>query len=132
MGRTRSRRPAVEKTTGRFELALDGANVVVPDGGAVAEYLSAHPSLHELVAAACRKTGKAFGPSAELSLEPYCDPETGDRYLTLYVRMQKYSSQFIDRLEAVSGQFEDKLTTASGYFLLTSDFHMCRATPPNS
>jgi hypothetical protein len=52
----------------------------------------------------------------------YRDPEIDDRYLTLYVRLEKYDSGVPERIDAVRRQFEQKLEQVSGDFLLTTDF----------
>jgi hypothetical protein len=122
MGRTRSRRPSIQDAGEALSLIASAANILVPNRKAVADYLAGHSLLAKHLSAICEVTRNAFGRDVELSLELYADPETGDRYLTLYVRMRKYGPQFIDALEAVSGEFEDKLASVPGYFLLTSDF----------
>jgi hypothetical protein len=122
MGRTKSQRRPSEKAAGMPAFDPTEANVRVPDREAVQKYLAAHSSLAKHLPAICEATRNAFGLDAELSLELYVDPETGDCYLTLYVRVQEYNPQFIDALEMVSGPFEEQLATVAGYFLLTSDF----------
>jgi hypothetical protein len=62
----------------------------------------------------------------ELALEVYKAPEIDDRYLTLYIRQEKYQSGIIDRIEAVTSQFMAQLEAASGYLLITTDFRRAR------
>lgn len=122
MGRTRSRRPSADKAIGKRLFGAKATNVLVPNRASVNQYLSAHPMLSDLLSSVCRTVRQAFGPCAELSLEMYRDPEIDDRYLTLYVRLEKYDSGVPERIDAVRRQFEQKLEQVSGDFLLTTDF----------
>jgi hypothetical protein len=136
MGRTRSRRPSVEKPTGEFQFDRDSSNVLGPDQASVREYLHAHPHLGQPLSSVCDATRHAFGPDAELSLELYRDPEADDRYLTLYVRLEKYDARILERIEAVRLPFEDQLAQFSGHLLVTTDFRPphCKlplTAPPN-
>jgi hypothetical protein len=85
-------------------------------------YLVEYPDLASILGDVCEKVRAAFGSATELSLELYRDPEIDDRYLTLYLRQESYSSDFIDRIDAVCAEFHSRLETAEGYFLVTTDF----------
>jgi hypothetical protein len=63
-----------------------------------------------------------FGSRAHLSLEVYQDPEIDDKYLTLYIRLQKYDSTVMKQIKEVRREYADMLKDASGWFLLTTDF----------
>ena len=101
---------------------LGGHGIRLPDAQAVEDYLAVHPQLALMLPSICAEVRQTLGPDAELSLELYKDPEIDDRYLTLYVRQEKYEANILDRLEAVSDRFNAKLAEISGYFLLTTDF----------
>jgi len=64
----------------------------------------------------------AFGPDAELALEPYRDPEIDHRYLTLEVRQEQYESDIMDKLHRLSEEFANELSQCSGDLLVTTDF----------
>ncbi|MBI1832212.1 MAG: hypothetical protein HYR84_12275 [Planctomycetes bacterium] len=89
-------------------------------------YLAAHVGLASLLGEMCRQVRAAFDPSAELSLELYQDREIDDAYLSLYVRLEKYDSHFMDRLDAIGSTFHKSLEGVSGHFLVTTDFRRPR------
>jgi hypothetical protein len=103
-------------------------NVLVTGRDEIAGYLTHHSDLEMLLEGICSKVREVFGPDAELALELYKDPEIDDRYLTLYVRQEKYQPGIIDRIEAVASQFMTQLETASGYLLITTDFRRPRGS----
>jgi hypothetical protein len=70
----------------------------------------------------CWQVRQEVGEQAELSLEVYGDPESDDRYLTLYVRQAVYEPDLLARLERVAGPFEEQLGDQSGWLLVTTDF----------
>jgi hypothetical protein len=96
--------------------------VVIPKQKEVADYLADNGGLARLLPDICRDVRAAFGPKVELSLQLYRDPEIDDRYLTLYVRQEKYDQDILKQIEAVSKAFDDRLQEAPGYFLLATDF----------
>lgn len=96
--------------------------IVVPTVEDVGAYLQAHPQLDRLLPSICGAVRQALGSEVELSLQLYRDPEIDDRYLTLYVRREKYEPDILDRLQAVSDRFNHLLEEVPGYFLLTTDF----------
>ena len=105
---------------------LAASNLALPERDAVEAYLGKHPDLACLLGDMCKKVQTAFGPTAELSLEIYIDPEIDDRYLTLCVRQDAYAADIIDRIDAVSAGFHASLETVSGDFLVTTDFRRPR------
>jgi hypothetical protein len=106
--------------------ALGAAEILVPVPEAVKEYISCYPDLGRLLPDVCGYVRQAFGFDVELSLELYRDPESNDRYLTLYVRQAKYEAAIMDRIEAVCQKFNHKLEEVPGYLLLTTDFRRPR------
>jgi hypothetical protein len=109
------------------DLAWSAAvQVIVPDPGDVGAYLRQHADLAQLLPEVCGRVRQAFGREPELSLEVYRDPEIADRYLTLYVRQDRYDAGIMERIEAVSARFHDLLSGASGHFLLATDLRSPR------
>jgi hypothetical protein len=100
--------------------------VIIPDPGEVGAYLRQHADLAQLLPEVCGRVRRAFGREPELSLEVHRDPETDDRYLTLYVRQHKYDVAIMERIEDVSSRFHDLLMAVSGHFLLAADHHRPR------
>ena len=101
---------------------LAGHGILLSKRDDLQAYLAEHADLAGLLDSVGRKVRAAFGPTAELSLELYNDPDIDDRYLTLYVRQEPYASDIIDRIEAVCDEFLPQLEAASGFFLVTTDF----------
>lgn len=62
-------------------------NILVRQKTEILAYLKRHRSLGKLIPRICEAVRQAFGAGAELALELYADPESGDRYPTLYVRL---------------------------------------------
>jgi hypothetical protein len=104
------------------ELRFAEHRIVVPNVQDVEAYLAEHPQLAQLLPDICAEVRQALGSEVELSLELYRDPEIEDRYLTLYVRKEKYEPEILDRLQAVSESFNHRLEAVPGYFLLATDF----------
>ena len=98
------------------------ADVVVPNPQDVECYLREHSALQLLLPQICEQVRAEFGRDAELSLELYRDPEIDDRYLTLYVRQDRYDANIIERLDQLGEQFADELERCTGDILLTTDF----------
>jgi hypothetical protein len=100
--------------------------VMIPNPGDVRAYLQEHADLAKLLPKVCGRVRQAFGREPELSLEVYRDPEIEDCYLTLYVRLGKYDTAIMERIEAVSVRFHDLLSAVSGHFLLATDLRSPR------
>ncbi len=96
--------------------------VSIPKASEVLAYLDRFPDLATLLPGLCWQARVEFGPQADLSLELYRDPEIDDRYLILSVRLPRYDSNFMGRIQRVSRRFDDKIAPQSGYILLTTDF----------
>jgi hypothetical protein len=105
-----------------FSQRLAKHRIMLPCLQEVTGYLANHPELAQLLPGICGEVREALGFEPELSLELYKDPEIDDRYLTLYVRKEKYEPDILDRLQTVSDRFNPRLEDISGYFLLATDF----------
>src|SRR5437867_10518796 len=103
-------------------LTESNTDVVIPNPAETKRYLSEHAALPTILPQICQRVREEFGQDAELSLELYRDPEIDDRYLTLYVRQDRYDSNIVDRLDRISGEFADELEHCSVQILLTTDF----------
>ena len=130
MARQQRRRPATKKrsTAGRRRVldSLGPFDVILPKRAQVQAYLSRFRPVARLLPAICAALRDEFGPSVELSLELYNDPEIDDRYLTLYVREKAYDQQFIDQINAVSSRFDSQLADVPGHLVITTDFRLPR------
>jgi hypothetical protein len=102
--------------------------VLLPNRDQVQAYLAQHSDLASLLDDMCKRIRCTFGPTVELCLEIYKDPEIDDRYLTLYVRQNSYPSDFVDRIDAMCAEFHAALDAVSGYFLVTTDFRRPRGS----
>jgi hypothetical protein len=121
MGRARIKQTAAKKPRSqRFD--PKPACVVVADRKSVNNYLKAHSSFGESVNVLCDYARQAFGNSAELALHLYRDPEIDDQYLTLYVRLEEYTPDVLDRIESVNKQFADLQNGLDDQIFLTTDF----------
>lgn len=96
--------------------------IVVPQAGAVRDYLLRHFDMTDLLPSVCRIALRRFGIGARLSLELYRDPEIRDEYLTLYVRQERYDEHIMDIIEDVCAEYRDELTRRSSWLLVTTDF----------
>jgi predicted RNase H-like HicB family nuclease len=102
--------------------------VLLPNAQEVENYLAVHSEMAPILPMICADVRQTLGPDVELSLELYKDPEIDDRYLTLYVRKEKYESDILIHLETISARFNAKLEEISGYFLLATDFSRPRGS----
>ncbi len=105
---------------------LAASSVVMPQPRAVAAYLSTHRRLAQLAPKVCALVRDTLGPSVELSLELYGDPEIDDRYLTLYARQERYDADLREQVEALRIKTNPQLERVSGYLLLRTDFRRPR------
>ncbi len=95
---------------------------VFPSPGEVVEYLVQNPGLYDVVMYACSMTAEEFGSTAEITLDIFHDPESDDRYLTLYVRQKEYDDDIIARMDRICDLYESGLKNISGWLLLTTDY----------
>jgi hypothetical protein len=96
--------------------------VVTSNVRQVRSYLRARRKLARVVSDICKKARAEFGPDADLALEVYRDPEIDDRHLVLYVRVDAYAMDIIDRIEVVCAPFQQRLKALPDFFLVTTDF----------
>lgn len=100
---------------------LSALGIALPRCGAVRDYLFEHPDMLDLVLAMTTAAREQFGPPAQVSLDVYSDPEMEDRYLSLYIRQQKYNRDVMDRIENLSAAYEGDMAGKSGWLLVTTD-----------
>lgn len=100
--------------------------IVIPQSGAVRDYLLRHFDMTDLLPCVCGIALRTFGIGARLSLELYRDPEIRDEYLTLYVRQERYDEHIMDIIEDVCTEYRDKLIGKSSWLLVTTDFRSPR------
>ena len=93
-----------------------------PNPGEVVEYLVQNPGLYDVVMYACSMTAEEFGSTSGITLDIFHDSESGDRYLTLYVRQKKYDDDIIARMDRICDLYEPGLNGLSGWLLLTTDY----------
>jgi hypothetical protein len=109
-----------------FQSALNSLQVLMPQEAEVRSYLARHPDVTEAVEGICRSARQEFGPDAALILGVYQDPEIDDQYLSLFVRLESYPADVLDRIRSVSAIHDDALADRSGYVLVTTDFRSLR------
>lgn len=100
--------------------------IVIPQSGAVRDYLLRHFDMTDLLPSVCGIALRTFGIDARLSLELYRDPEIRDQYLTLYVRQERYDEHIMDIIEDMCAEYRDKLIGKSSWLLVTTDFRSPR------
>jgi len=102
--------------------AIAAASVQIPRTEEVRDYLSRYPELTDFVERAALSAERRFGGRAVLSLELYRDREIEDEYLTLYVRMAKYSPDIMEAIAEIRGEFGEELAGIHGWFHVGTDF----------
>ena len=105
---------------------MTSALVEMPNEAGVRAYLEQHPDLSEAVPAACRAARDEFGPSAQLRLETYRDPECSDTSLILRLRLPEYPADVLPRLRSVGDRYEHLLPDTTGSLFVTTDFGPAR------
>lgn len=105
-----------------FFISFQENSILVPDHKNIVEYLKEFTDLTQVIQLAGEKTREEFAIPDQLSLEMFLDPESDDKYPTLYVRQEIYDEDIMDRIEKVSETFESLLGRSEGWFLITTDF----------
>ncbi|NLB01170.1 MAG: hypothetical protein GX837_09490 [Methanomicrobiales archaeon] len=100
----------------------DYLGFVFPHPGDVVDYLIQNPGLYDVVMHACSMTAEEFGSTSQIALDVFHDPESNDRYLTLYVRQERYEDDIITRMDRICNRYEPALMDLSGWLLLTTDY----------
>ena len=95
---------------------------VFPHPGEVVDYLVQNPGLYDVVMYACSMTVEEFGGTSEIILDIFHDSENNDRYLTLYVRQERYEDNIIEKMDRICDRYEPSLKDLSGWLLLTTDY----------
>lgn len=88
----------------------------------VFDYILQSPGLDLIVMYACILTENEFRCDSTITLDIYQDPESDDRYLTIYVRQNEYDTNIIKRMDKICDEYEPTLNDQSGWLLLTTDF----------
>ncbi len=93
-----------------------------PRPGGVVDYLIQNPGLYDVVMYACSMVAEEFCGTSEITLDIFHDPESDDRYLTIYVRQKEYDDRIVARMDAICDKYEPALRGQSGWLLLTTDY----------
>src|ERR1700730_13977472 len=99
MGQSSSHKTPPISSQTAISKRLAAQNILVPNQEEIAPYLDEHAPLGKLLPKICAKLRQEFGKEVELSLELYKDPEIDDRYLSLYVRLEKYDADILQRID---------------------------------
>jgi hypothetical protein len=97
-------------------------NINIPHPNEIRNYLLQHYDILRFLPLVCKLAKEQFGPSHQISLEIYHDPEILDEYLTLYVRAQSYDESFIQKLEDLLPEYQSYLSDSTGWFLVMTDY----------
>lgn len=97
-------------------------DIKIPDYSDVMDYLILYPDILDLLLDACSSAKKEFQRQAQLSLEVFKDPESDDKYLTLYVRQEQYDTNILERIENISEKYYESLGGKRGWFIINTDF----------
>lgn len=98
------------------------SDITVPDRVAVGVYLVEHPDIIELILPVCEIARKHVGTEAQLVLGVYSDPDGGDGHLSLYIRLEHYSTNIFEIISHIEAEYIDKLAGKSGWIIVTTDF----------
>jgi hypothetical protein len=125
--KTRKPRKATQRTPKKSPLtrwldAVAAQNVLLPDRRKVVAYCRQFPRLARLMPEIAARVREFFGPGVQLLLLINKDPEIDDPYLKMYVRVDSYQPDLMDRIEKVNAEFHDWYGADDGYFHLTTDF----------
>lgn len=96
--------------------------ILVGNQSELTDYLKKYPDLIQVVRLACEKAREEFQFPDQLFLDMFYDPESDDKYPTLYVRQKVYDKDILDRIDVVSEKFDTLLASNKGWFLITTDF----------
>jgi len=108
---------------------LDGLAVGIEHPAEVFGYLRRNPGLAPIVVYACTLTKGEFGGNSTITLDIYQDLDGDDRYLTIYVRQERYDDDIIARMDRVCERYEPALTGLTGWLLLTTDYKAPHPVP---
>lgn len=101
---------------------LDLLHIEIIHRAEVLEYILQNPGLDLVAMYACILTEDEFRHDATITLNLYQDQESDDRYLTIYVRQERYDDDIIARMDRICDEYEPALRGQSGWILLTTDF----------
>lgn len=101
---------------------LDLVQIEITHPAEVFDYILLNPGLDLVTMYACILTKDEFRHDATITLDLYQDPESDDRYLTIYVRQKEYDPNIIARMDRICDEYEPALRDQSGWLLLTTDY----------
>lgn len=102
--------------------SLSHFGILIPDQEEVSNYLIEHQDLIDLLPLVAQITRKYIGDTHQLSISICTDPEGGESHLSLYIRMQQYSEDIFNKINAIESEYIDKLPGKSGWIIVTTDF----------
>jgi hypothetical protein len=102
--------------------SLSQFDILISDQEGVSNYLIEHQDLIDLLPLVAQITRKYIGNTPQLSIGICTDLEGGENHLSLYIRMQHYSDDIFDKINAIESEYVDKLTGKSGWIIVTTDF----------
>lgn len=101
---------------------LEILQVEISHPAEVFDYILQNPGLDLVTMYACMLTKDEFRRDATITLDLYQDPESDDRYLTIYVRQKEYDKNILKRIDKICDEYEPALKGQSGWLLLTTDY----------
>jgi hypothetical protein len=102
--------------------SLSQFGILIPNQEEVSNYLIEHQDLIDLLPLVAQITRKHIGDTPQLSIGICTDPEGGESHLSLYIRMQHYSDDIFNKINAIESEYIDKLPGKSGWIIVTTDF----------
>ena len=113
--------PIKEKVNKLIERLAQDPRVRVKNTDEVKKYLMKFSDIVDLVPKVVNVAKKHF-PEAQLVLDLYLDPEIDDQYLVLYVRLNEYKEDFVERADRAEAEFLNDFVDKRGEIFLTTDF----------
>lgn len=104
-----------------IESLVQDPQVRVKNPDEVKKYLMKFSDIIDLVPKVVEISKKHF-PESQLVLALYLDPEIDDQYLVLYVRLNEYKEDFVERVDEAEAEFLNDLVDKKGNIFLTTDF----------
>jgi hypothetical protein len=123
MSTTAFDKSALDARVDRLFEEMAGLHVNIPRKEEVRRYLAGHTEGLPVLVPIVARARQEFPVPAQLSLELYQDPETGEQDLKLYVRQASYEQGFWSRLLKICEPFEEDFAAMSaGWLHVTTDY----------
>ena len=120
------REPSLVRSSARQAAAalcrVADLGINVPCTSEVAGYLVKHLDTLSALERVAAVAAARLADHAQLSLELYRDPETADKYLSIYVCQTEYQDELLEQIESVWDEYDPYLRDVSGWILTTTDF----------